>query len=320
MTEKENWLLAIAGQDHPWVPDLRAASEWIMMSWAAPDPVTKKNYLGIEYTSNEYGPISSHAHPVLTDIRKWRDQVKFPDPNSFDWKGDAARIDATTPPEKGRVACASMNKLFMLLIDLMGWVEGLCTIAEEPELVAELYEEASNFWVKVTQKAIEHFKPDVVMITDDLSNEKGPFVSQECFRALYKPYYLKIITAVKNAGLSVDFHNCGRNGYQLDEFADMGVRIVQIPRPYDDVKDWKRRMGRNVVLEGGWDWLSRGGSPNASETEIRAAARECLNTWAKNDPAFIFWDGDGIGQEQNMKQRLAWIRDEVAKYGRTLYC
>jgi uroporphyrinogen-III decarboxylase len=318
MTEKENWLLTIAGKDHPWVPEMRSATEWIRAGWTMPDPVTKKNFLGIEYTENEFGPISSHAHPVITDIRRWRDQLQFPDPDSFDWKGDAAKIDAAAPPDKGRMGSVS-SPFFLLLINLMGWVEGLCAIAEEPELVAELHEEASNFWIKAAKKTIEYFKPDVLMISDDISNEKGPFVSQECFRTLYKPYYRKIIKVAEDAGLPVDFHNCGRNEYQLDECVDMGVRIVQIPRPYDDVKDWKKRMGRNAVLEGGWDWLGRGGNFNAGEEEVRAAVRECLDTWARNDPAFIFWDGDGIGQDPGMKQRLSWIRGEVARYGRTIY-
>jgi hypothetical protein len=319
MTEKENYLLAVQGKEHPWVPEMRSAVEWIMPSWSMPDPVTKKNYLGIEYTGNSFGPISSHAHPVLTDIRSWRDQVKFPNPDSFDWKGDAARIDATTPPEKGRLVCVGLDPYFLLLINLMGWVEGLCAIAEEPELVAELYEEASNFWVKVAKKAIEHFKPDVIFLGDDISNEKGPFVSQECFRALYKPYYRKIIKVAEDAGFPVDFHNCGRNEFMLDEFVDMGVKIVQIPRPYEDLKAWKKRMGTAAVLEGGWDWHSRGGLPNASEADVRASAREVLDTWARNDPAYIFWEGDAIGEGEDMKNKVIWIRDEVAKYGKTIY-
>jgi uroporphyrinogen-III decarboxylase len=298
---------------------MRAATEWLIASWGMPDPVTKKNFLGIEYTGNEFGAISSHANPVLTDIRRWRDQVKFPNPDSFDWKGDAARIDATVPPEKGRLAPIGMGPLFLLLIDLMGWVEGLCAIAEEPEIVEEIHEEATNFWVKVTKRTIEYFKPDVIMIADDISNEKGPFVSQECFRKLYKPYYRRIIKVAEDAGLPVDFHNCGRNEYQLEEFTDMGAKIVQIPRPFDDVKAWKKRHGRNVVLEGGWDWQGKGGKLNADEAETRSAVRECLDTWAKHDPAFIFWDGDGIGQDDAMKQKLAWIRDEVKKYGGMIY-
>jgi hypothetical protein len=105
----------------------------------------------------------------------------------------------------------------------------------------------------------------------------------------------------------------------LDEFVDMGVKIVQIPRPGDDLRAWKKRVGMSAVLEGGWDWQSRGGLPNASEAEVRASTREVIDTWARNDPAFIFWEGDAIGEGEDMKNKVVWIRDEVAKYGKTIY-
>jgi uroporphyrinogen-III decarboxylase len=319
MTEKENFLRAVQGKDHPWVPEMRSATEGFFPEWMmATDPATNRNYLGIEYTANENGRISSHANPVLSHVSEWKDKVKFPDPSSFDWKGDAAKFAAAADPGKAHIAM-SIDGLFLTLINLMGWVEGLCTIAEEPEIVGEFYDAASDFYAKCVKLMVEHVKPDIIGLGDDMANEKGPFISRSCFRSLYRPYYRKIIKVAEDAGIPVDFHCCGTDDFLLDEFVDMGVRIVQIPRPYDDVKAWKKRVGTGAVLEGGWDWHSAGGLPNASEAEVRASARETLDTWARNDPAFIFWEGDAIGEGQDMKNKVVWIRDEVAKYGKTIY-
>jgi uroporphyrinogen-III decarboxylase len=322
MTEKENYLLAPRGQDHLWVPEMRAVTEWIMPEWmVAVDPKTSRNFLGIEYTANENGRISSHARPVLSHISEWKDKVKFPDPASFDWKADAAKIDSASNPEKARMVSVSLDGLFLLLINLLGWVEGLCTIAEEPEIVGEFNEAATDFFIKCAKLELQYLKPDVIMLGDDVANEKGPFVSRACFQSLYKPYYSKLIGIIKaeGNGIPVEFHCCGRDEFLLDEFADMGVDIVQIPRPYDDLKAWKKRVGRTKVLTGGWDWQSKGGLPNATEAEVRAAARDVLDTWARNDPAYIFWEGDAIGEGEDMKNKVIWIRDEVAKYGKTIY-
>jgi uroporphyrinogen-III decarboxylase len=320
MTERENYLLAVQGREHPWVPELRAATIGFLPEWMmAVDPKTNRTLLGVEYTGNENGRISSHARPFLSHISEWRDKVKFPDPDSFDWKGDAAKFEAAADPGKARVAMVGIDGIFLLLVNLTNWVEGLCAIAEEPEEVGEFYEAASDFYVKCAKLMVEHIKPDIIGIGDDVANEKGPFVSRACFRSLYRPYYRKVIQVAEDAGIPVDFHCCGRDDFLLDEFVDMGVKIVQIPRPGDDLKAWKKRVGTSAVLEGGWDWQSRGGLPNASEAEVRASARETLDTWARNDPAYIFWEGDAIGEGEDMKNKVVWIRDEVAKYGKTIY-
>jgi hypothetical protein len=320
MTERENYLLAVQGKDHPWVPEMRTATAGYIPEWLTMvvDPKTNRNALGVEYLVNENGRISSHARPLLSHISEWREKVKLPDPAALDWKAIAAKFDAQTDPAKARVGRAPPS-LFLYLIDLLGWVEGLCTIVEEPEETAELYDYVSDFAAKLAQLEIEHLKLDVLGLSDDISNEKGPFVSQECFQTLYKPYYRKIINVANNAGIPVDFHCCGACDFLLDEFVDMGAKVVQIPRPYDDVKAWKKRVGTSAVLEGGWDWHSKGGLPNATEAEVRASTRDVIDTWARNDPAFIFWEGDAIGDGEDMKNKVIWIRDEVAKYGKTIY-
>jgi hypothetical protein len=320
MTERENYLLAVQGKEHPWVPEMRGATAGYAPEWLtlAVDPKTNRNALGVEYTANENGRISSHARPLLSHISEWRNKVKLPDPAALDWKAEAAKYEAQADPSKARTGRVTPS-LFLYLVDLMGWVEGLCTIAEEPEETAEFYDYVSGFAAKLAKLEIEHLKLDVLGLSDDIANEKGPFVSQECFRTLYKPYYRKIIKVAQDAGVPVDFHCCGACDFLLDEFVDMGAKIVQIPRPYDDVKAWKKRVGTGAVLEGGWDWHSKGGLPNATEAEVRASAREALDTWARNDPAFIFWEGDAIGDGQDMKNKVVWIRDEVAKYGKTIY-
>jgi hypothetical protein len=319
MTEGENYLLAVQGKDHPWVPEMRAATVGFFPEWLMEiDPATNRNALGIEYIANENGRISSHARPLLSHISEWPLKALLPDPGAFDWKAAAAKFEAQADPSKARIGMVQPG-LFLYLVDLMGWTEGLCTIAEESEEMEDFYDYVSGFAAKLAHLEIEHLKLDVLGLGDDMSNEKGPFISRECFRSLFRPYYRKIIKEAEDAGIPVDFHCCGTCDFLLDEFVDMGVRVVQIPRPYDDVKAWKKRVGRNAVLEGGWDWHSKGGLPNASEAEVRASAREVLDTWARNDPAFIFWEGDAIGEGEDMKNKVVWIRDEVAKYGKTIY-
>jgi hypothetical protein len=319
MTERENFMLAVQGKEHPWVPELRAATDGFFPEWVFQEnPATKRSMLGVEGIGNKFGRISSHANPLLSDISEWRDKLKLPDPASWDWKDAVTKYNARVDPNKARTAIA-MPGLFLYLIDLLGWVDGLCTIAEEPEIVAEFHDYVSDFVAKIVKLEVENLNLDFVGIADDAANEKGPFMSRKCFQTLYKPYYRKIIKIAENEGIPVEFHCCGTCDFLLDEFTDMGVNIVQIPRPYDDVKAWKKKHGAKAVLDGGWDWQSKGGLPNATEAEVRASARDALDTWARLDPGFIFWEGDAVGEDEEMKNKVYWIRDEVAKYGKTFF-
>jgi hypothetical protein len=321
MTEKENYMLAVNGKEHPWVPEYWENFENFIPEWMlATDPRTERDMFGIKFIQNEFGRITTHENPPLTDVHKWPELFKnLPDPDKQDWAGEAQRFNARYNPLKVKGCMPGFGGLFLMLINLMGWVEGLCAIAEEPEEVEAFNSFLADYYVKVAKNQIHHIKPDVFEYGEDISNEKGPFVSKECFRKLYKPFYKKIIAVASDAGIPTEFHCCGRNEFLNEEFTDVGVRILQIPRPYDDVVAWKKKHGTSVVLNGGWDWQSPGGLLGADEKTVRQEVHNVLDKWAKGDPAYIFWEGNAVGESEDMLNKVRWIRDEVAIYGKTIY-
>jgi hypothetical protein len=316
MTEKENYMLAFKGLEHPWVPQFRKVAEWIRPDFLmGADPVTQRNVFGIKYaTENDNGRIPLPNDFIMTDVSQWRDIVKFVDLDQVDWKKEAARVDAQADPNKARMVSIGMGGLFLTMINMMGWVEGLCAILEDTDAVEDFCSGLADYYVKLAKYEMEYYKPDILMMSDDISCDQGPFVSQEIFRRLYRPYYQKIIDVVKAEGYPVEFHCCGYCKYLLEEFVEMKIDSIQIPRPYEDVKALKKKYGNKIVLCGGWDWQSPGGLPNASEEVVRAEVRKVIDTFA-TDPAYVFWDGDAVGTSPDMLKKVEWIRDEVDIYG-----
>jgi uroporphyrinogen-III decarboxylase len=319
LSQKENYLRAVRGEAHEWVPYYRDACQVVLPDWYfAADPVTGRDIFGIEWVTNEFGRMPNHQKTAMTDISQWKDTVRLPDLDKMDWAAAASRDLSNLDPEKAKTALVQTDGVFLLLVDMMGWVDGLCTLSEEPEAVMEFNEAITDFFVRLAGYEIKYYKPDVMCIGDDLAAGNGPFISKETFREMYRPFYLRLINLIHGAGLPVEFHCCGRCDYLVEEFMDMGIDVLQLPRPTEELKALKKKYGSRLVINGGWNWQGPGGIPGATEAQVRRAARGVIDDFAI-DGGYIFWDGDMVGKSEDMASKIAWVADEVRRYGRTVY-
>ena len=157
-------------------------------------PGCKLDEFGVEYTGKEdvFGgaPIPYPGHYVLDDITKWRDKIKAPDLSHIDWEALAAKdlkdIDRSTT---GIVFY--WGKIFQRLADFMGFTEGLCAIAEEPEEVYALYEYLCDYNCEVLKNVCHYYKPDAVCIPDDTATARAPFISPQAYKDLVKPFHAR---------------------------------------------------------------------------------------------------------------------------------
>jgi len=135
---------------------------------------------------------------------------------------------------------------------------------------------------------------------------------------MYKPYFIKIIDAIHEGGAMAEFHNCGNNQWLIDEYMEIGVDICQLPEPNEDLLRAKEKYGSRLVLTGGWDRHGEGAMPGAPEDVVRKSVRDAIDIYGK-DGGLIFWDGGICGTSDDSKQKMAWVLDELAKYGSVVY-
>ena len=323
MNERENYKLLLNGEQPAWVPYYRDAVDWVVPSVVASflDSEERIDFFGVKWTRSPMGNISDVTDLCLQDIRKWRDVVHFPDLDSYDWKMLAEKDTKMHNPDKMMTAmimpCPGGN-FFIPLMNMMGFEEGLIAMAEEEEEVAALFEHICQFLEKLEQYMIDYYKPDMVHIGDDIASANSMFISRPTFERLITPFFKRLIERAVSQGIAVEWHCCGKCESIVEDFVDMGITTWESAQPLNDLTAIKNRFGNRLILNGCWQGNNPAELPGASEEVVRAAVRKTIDLYASGG-GFSFWDGDPVGPGEDMKNKIAWIADEVRNYGRLFY-
>lgn len=314
ITRRENYLTAARGGKSVWLPCFpEDANIFMLPFWRAVDPVTEKDFCGIRWVENEFGRMPDERYRAIEDISQWHDTVKFPVLSELDWEGLRADYLARQDPDKVNIAMLNTHGIFLIPVNMLGWVDGLCAIYENREELESFIAALTDFLVELAGYIGEYIHPDIIFTGDDFAAATGPFISREVWTDLYKPYMKRIIDAVHAQGALAEFHCCGNCGYLIQEFLDVGADICQLPAPDEDLKRDKERLGSGLVLTGGWDRQGPGAMPDASEEEVRRSFHTAVEEWGK-DGALIFWDGGIAGRSQDSRNKFLWLYDELHKY------
>lgn len=286
--------------------------------WNDIDPVTGTDFMNVKWVENEYGKMPNESWHALQDLSQWKEIVKFPDLASLDWEGITLRAKSTHSPDKVNMALLNTYGIFLIPVNMLGWVDALCAIYTDRDELEAFISAITDFLVDTVHYIGRYFKPDIISTGDDFAAANGPFLAKDIFTDLYKPYLRKIINACKQESALVEFHCCGNCQYLIGEFLDLGVDICQLPMPNEALLDDKKKYGSRLVLTGGWDRRGPGAVPGASEEAVRASVRDAIDCYGK-DGALIFWDGGICGQSDDARQKLIWVSDELRSYGSKIY-
>lgn len=113
----------------------------------------------------------------------------------------------------------------------------------------------------------------------DFGTQNGPFIGVDTFRDLYKPFYKKINDWVhQNTNWKTFYHSCGAISEFLDDFAQMGLDIinpVQLSANGMNAKDLKKKYGDKLVFWGG-GVNTQSTLQNGSSEEIQSEVLERL--------------------------------------------
>lgn len=319
ITARENYLIAARGGRPYWVPSFMEETNVFMPEfWNETDPETGTDFCNVKWTENEFGRMPREDWRAMADITDWRHVAKFPDLSKLDWVGMVERAQANYTPDKVKLALLNTHGIFLIPVNMLGWVDALCAIHTDREELEAFVSAITDFLVDTVHYIGRYFKPDIISSGDDFAAASGPFLARDVFRELYAPYLRKIVEACKEEGALVEFHCCGNCQYLVDEFVELGVDIVQLAMPNHALTEDKKRYGSRLVMTGGWDRKGPGALPGASEEVVRASVRQAIDVYGR-DGAYIFWDGGICGQSDDAKQKMAWVLDELHTYGRTVY-
>ncbi|SHI87320.1 uroporphyrinogen decarboxylase family protein [Parasporobacterium paucivorans] len=253
---------------------------------------------------------------ILEDVSEWREIVKFPDLDAFDWE-EAAKTDRIPVFDRENNALYQMihNGLFERLHVLMGFENALCALLTDPEEVYELFGAIAEYKCKLVDKLAQYYKPDIICYHDDWGTQRGLFFSPEVWRKLIKPHTKTIVDHVKSKGIIFELHSDGMIKDLVPEVVeDLQVDSIQL-MSINDIKELKKITGNKVVYNTfldmqKYDVLEAAG--HLSEEQLRASIRQEVTELAEGGcyiPSFVLVRPD----------QMKIINDELDSFRKDVY-
>ena len=281
---------------------------------------------GVHYTvESSAGVVASIPEPgnfILEDVTKWEEVIKVPEHfKDWDWERASKAELAQIPydPEQSIFVAKGWDDFFQQFIGMMGFTEGLCALYDEPEAVHALLDFMCDTVIDITKNVLYYYKPEAYYLLDDSASKLTPFVGREMFEEFFVPRYKRTLDLVRDAGIPVLYHNCGRCEDLLPPMVRLGVKIWDPAQVENDLTEVKNRFGRQLIINGGFEFKPRD-IEAVTEEEAREVVRDHFERLAPNGG----WIFGGMVQSLDfmnpkVQQINAWIKDEAEKLSVEFY-
>jgi uroporphyrinogen decarboxylase len=160
---------------------------------------------------------------------------------------------------------------------IRGFEDWYIDFAANPALVCALMDTILEIRLVITRRALEEVGDlvDVVSVSDDVADQRGPVISPTMFRHYLKPRFARYFELVHSlTSARVLFHSCGSVYKLLPDFIDLGmdcINPVQVSAADMDTARLKREFGDRLVFWGGID--TRRVLPQGSVDDVRGEVR-----------------------------------------------
>lgn len=293
MTKKENYLIAFNNGTPEWVPN----------------SLTDSRMLGAQMETFEHGPVEGGYDSwgvrwiptrstggqtcpaanefVLTEMEGWKSKIKFPDLTAHDWETMAkVQLDGYNPDDQV-LTYTVFDGPFMRLTALMGFENALISLVSEPEACNEFFEKWTDFQIDKLAYIKKYFNPDIYCVADDISHERGLFMSRPTYKNVLLPHHKRLVEAAKSYGFLAERHCCGKWQDAVEDFIAEGYQSVSAVQPQNDIVTILKKYGKVLSINGGYDSNGRPGTPGVSPEEMRAEVRRAMDAYAPYG-SFIF--------------------------------
>ena len=116
-------------------------------------------------------------------------------------------------------------------------------------------ERKTEVQLEVGRRTLEAAKGgfDIFWMGEDLGTQIGPLISLDLYRKHMRPVHQKFVDLAKAHDLPVIIHSCGSSSWAYDDFAEMGIHVVDTLQP--EARDMapaylKERYGDRLAFHG----------------------------------------------------------------------
>lgn len=281
ITPRENMRRIFTGEKPCWMPAWVAEIDYIWPDVVLEHP--KYEYDGLDWWGVEWvwvevagGMMVKPDTRVLSDITKWREEVKFPDLDAVGWEEDAKFQRQFYDPDRMHLFHLTEG-VFERLHELMPFDEALRAMIIEKEAVLDFFDAMADYKIKLLKKVFHYYDPiDYIVYGDDWGTQRSGFFSNEMYEEMIFPFAKRIITFAKSQGKFVELHSCGLNQQYVPYFIEMGID-AWAPQPINDSDFLKENYGDKMSFALAVKGLDE---PEITEEKARRLVRDFVDKYA----------------------------------------
>jgi uroporphyrinogen-III decarboxylase len=317
MTKKENLIRTIKRQSPEWVPYGLESTIFIWSPVNEHPASTGKDAFGVTWDFEETaGGITYPANRdfVITDIEKWRNQVVFPDLESLDWQGVKAKADQVDREEyliQGICEFGLFERTYLLL----GMEEALMAFYTNPDEIDKLAGAIADYKIELLRRFYAAVKMDLLWYGDDWGTQTNLFISPELWRKIIKPHTKRVYDALKEMGVLINQHSCGKIESIFPDLCELGADIWNPCQPCNDLKMLKQRYGDRICFAGGVDSQFVLDNPDKTPEDVKKEVIRRIDEMAPNG-GYIIEPSHSVPYD---KAKLAAMEETVRQYGHAFY-
>jgi len=262
-----------------------------------------------QFVPSAGGSIVHPGDPLMEDANDWKELIKMPDIDAWDWEGAAAehKLDPRFFGEMSFINGFWFERLISFM-DFMGAAMALID-DEQTDAIHELFEATTDLGCRLVDKFCEYW-PNIASfnVHDDWGAQKAPFFSQEVAQELFVPHMKVLTDHIHAKGRIATLHSCGHNADRIQCYIDGGFDQWG-PQSMNDINYLYDNFGDKIVLG---VWPERADLADAPEAEQRQAARDFADRFCQPGKPAV------LGAEGSRRCPPAFL-EELYEYSRKKY-
>ena len=251
---------------------------------------------------------------TITDLMCWREQIPVPNLDEVDWtpvQAQVAEVDRDACLVSGFVEMGLFERAYLLL----GMEEAQMLFLTDPEEMASLVATIADYKIELIKRFHDAVNLDMVWYGDDWGTQRNLFLPPDTWRQVIKPHTQRIYDCMKQRGILIDQHSCGRIEHVFPDIVEMGADIWNPCQPCNDLADLKRRFGGRIPFCGGIDSQFVLDKPGVTTQEVRAEVRRRIDELSAGG-GYIAAPSHSVPYDQEL---IDAMNDEISIYGRRVY-
>ena len=284
ISPRENLMLAMNHRKPIWMPNISASSQIFGSKIAHDSPPAHErqmdttDWFGVEYKYSEAQGSNTPQGNVLDCVTEWREKIKWPDLDQFDWASEAEEYMKERDSSLA-LGMRMSNGLFERLHMIEGFDQALTDLLLEPEAVQDYLFAIADFKIDLFNHIRDHLELDYIVAADDWGTMRAPFFSTDTFEQTILEPTKHFVKGVHARGTKFIAHCCGVIEHFVPYMVeDIGFDVLEIQTNLNDTDAIFEKYGDRVTIQHG---PVRNVQPNSemSDEEARKLAQEMVDRY-----------------------------------------